>query len=210
MTATERRFSTGLPFLDRKIGGGFVPGDLLALTAPPASQAELLVAQFLSARRTTYLSTVREVEEIRAWADATTTAEGLTVQTTTPEALLDDPDDALDSLEPESFLVIDTVDGLETAPRDRYLEFTTRLKRRLRETDSVGVLYCTDQHDNPPRRGLTLNRADTVWQLEVLVLSREIKSRLLITKSRNGWALTEPIPLLLTDRVQVDTSRRIS
>lgn len=126
------------------------------------------------------------------------------------EALLADPGMATPELTPESFLVVDAVDGLETAERERYLAFLNHLTERLRETDSVGVLHCTDQVENPPQRGLTLHRADDVWQLGVLVLSRELKTRLLVRKARQGQALTEPVPLRLTDRVQVDTNRRIA
>jgi len=72
------------------------------------------------------------------------------------------------------------------------------------------VLHCiAGDAPVPPLRDLSLNRADHVWQLQVMALSRDVKTRLLITKVRNGRALTEPVDLLMTDRVRVDTSRRI-
>lgn len=65
--------------------------------------------------------------------------------------------------------------------------------------------------DQPPaHRWQTLNRADDVRELEVHALSRDVKTRLLVTKSRYGYSLTEPIPLVLTGRVRIDTSRRIA
>lgn len=210
MAASTRRFSTGLQFLDRQIDGGLAPGSLLSFAAPPASQSELLLAELIRTRNTVVVSTTRPEEEVEAWAPTNEATGGLSVVTESAEPLLEDPERATESLVPESFLIVDSVDALEVASRDRYLSFLNHLKRRLRETESVGILHCTDQAENPPRRGLTLHRADDVWQLEVLVLSRDIKTRLLVKKARHGRALTEPVPLRLTDRVQVDTSRRIA
>lgn len=207
MAASARTFTTGLEFLDRRLDGGIGVGRLLALTAPPSSQTELLLRQLASTRRTTFVSTHRSAAEVREWAAA-----GVEIDVTrvTPEELLQGPDAVLESLTSESFLILDTADGLEHAPRESYLDLLDQIKQRLVETDSVGVLHCTDRADNPPRRALTLSRADTVWQVELLVLSREIKTRLLVTKSRSGRALSEPIPLLITDQVRIDTSQRIS
>lgn len=56
---------------------------------------------------------------------------------------------------------------------------------------------------------MTLNRVDQVWWLQLELLSREIRTRLYVTKARAGRALTEPIPLTLTDQVVIDTSRNI-
>lgn len=210
MATTSRRFSTGLPFLDRQIDGGLPPGSLLSLTAPPTSQSELLLAELMRTRPTVVISTTRPEDELREWAEAHAGSGEVEIVSTNPESLLDEPGIATNGLTPESFLIIDSVNGLETAPRDQYLYFLNQLKARLRESESVGILHCIDQLENPPRRSLTLHRSDFVWQLEVLVLSREINTRLLVTKARQGRALTEPVPLRLTDRVQIDTSRRIA
>ncbi|WP_178916288.1 transcriptional regulator [Natronomonas gomsonensis] len=205
-----RQFSTGLPFLDRAIGGGIPAGDLLALTAAPATQSELFLKQFTAAHRTHYVSLLRSEAEVREWLPPTVDAESVTVTTATPAELLETPETVTEGLRPASFLIVDTVDGLEEATREEYLAFLDHLKSTVRETDSVGVLHGTGQETTPPRRDLTLARADTVWRLQMLVLSRQIKSQLLVTKSRNGRALTEPIDLVMTDQVRIDTSRRIS
>lgn len=210
MGASSRQFSTGLPFFDRKIGGGSTRGVLLAFTAPPASQSELVLAELVRSRHSVVVSTTRPEPEVERWAASKDASGGLDVHTTDAGSLLEEPALATAELTPESFLVVDYADGLETADPETYLAFLNHLTEQLRETDSVGVLHCTDQVENPPQRGLTLHRADTVWQLEVLVLSREVKTRLLVKKARHGRALTEPVPLRLTDRVQVDTSRRIA
>jgi hypothetical protein len=116
---------------------------------------------------------------------------------------------AEDDLASVSCVIGDRSHALETAEREESLAFLDRLRGTLRDADSVGVLRCSPRTPPPPRRGLTRDRVDQVWQLELLPLSREIKNRLLVTKSRRGRALREPIDVLLTDQVQVDTSRRI-
>lgn len=210
MSSTDRRYSTGLPFLDRRIDGGLTVGSLLALTAPPHSQSELLLRQFLLERRTLYISLTRPAPEVEAWATTESIlAPELTVIAPKPQALLESLAPIEEELIPECFVIIDRVNELEMADRDGYLSFLDQLKAALHEAESVGVLHCSQRAPGPPRRGLTLDRVDQVWQLELLSLSREIKNRLLVTKSRTGRALQEPIDILLTDRVQVDTSRRI-
>lgn len=205
-----RRFSTGLPFLDRRIDGGLAAGCLLALTAPPQSQSELLLRQLLCERRTLYVSVTRPAAEVERWVAAGhRRASDLTVIAPEPHALLEGIAPIEEHLTPECFVIIDRANEIEAADRDRYLTFLDRFKELLYETESVGVLHCSNRSLDPPRRGLTLDRADQVWQLELLPLSREIKNRLLVTKSRRSRALREPIDILLTDRVQVDTSRRI-
>lgn len=210
MSLNERRYSTGLPFLDRRIDGGLTAGGLLALTAPPQSQSELILRQLVYAQQTLYVSTTRPEAEVRTWAEAQPESNPeLTVTRENPQDLLENLE-LLDSMViPESFVVIDRANGLESASREEYLAFLDSLKAKLLEMESVGILHCSQTPSIPPQRGLTLDRVDQVWQLELMPLSREIKNRLLVTKSRNSRALREPIDILLTDRVEVDTSRRI-
>lgn len=213
MVAPTRRYSTGLRFLDSRLDGGVPAGKLLALTAPASSQSERLLYQLATARPTLYVSTTCPDEvELRAALDGAGVAGqvDLAFEHASPSDLLAEPEQYLGDVSPETFVVFDPADGLERAEHGRYLAFLNALKRRLRETDSVGVLHGLDTDPVPDGRRLTLRRADHVWRLEQLVLSTEIKTRLLVTKARGGRALTEPIPLVMTDRIRVDTSRRIA
>lgn len=58
------RVATGIDVLDRKLAGGLPPGTIVAYTARPASQSELLLYQLTAARRTLYLSTQRSAEAV--------------------------------------------------------------------------------------------------------------------------------------------------
>ncbi|MFB6118941.1 hypothetical protein [Halosegnis sp.] len=211
MNAPRRRYSTGLQFLDRRVDGGLAAGTMLALVAPAHSQSALILRQLLCSRQTLHVSTLRPEKEVRAWAtDGAATPPELAVFHASPEELCSEFERVESAIPPESFVMFDRVNGLEAADREAYLEVLDRLKTKLEEMDSVGILHCTDTYPSPEKRGVTLSRADQVWQLELLPLSRDIKNRLLVTKSRYGRALREPIDVLLTDRVEVDTSRRIS
>ena len=160
-----------------------------------------------------YLSTTNPAEiELRAAIEGTAiqSPRDLEFEYTPPEDLLTEPEPSLTRVRPESYVVITPIDGLEQGEYDQYLSFITSLKRRLRDTDSIGVVYGLDTDPVPDSRRLTLQRADYVWRIEQLILSREIATRLLITKARRGRALSEPIPLMISDHVRIDTSRRIA
>lgn len=211
MSVRTRQFSTGLPFLDRRLNGGIPIGSTVALTAMPSSQSELLLQRVTRGRQLTYLSTLcPDEEELRTSLSAPRRTENeVTVKYVSPDSFLDAPETPLSGLPPESFLVIDPMDILEQGSQAAYLALLNTIVRHARETESVALLHCLDTPSTPPHRPLTLKRVDQVWQLETQAYSQDIKNRLCITKARNSRALTEPIPLVLTDQVRIDTSRNI-
>lgn len=179
----------GLRFLDTRLDGGIPVGQLLVLTAPAHTQSELLLYHLISARPVHYITTTTPDErEIRNAIG--TAAVGppvdLTFTYADPAEFLVAPSDVLDEIRPESFVIVDPIDEIEQAERHQYASFVTTLKRHLHETDSVGVFHALDTPPIPDARRLTLQRADHVWRLEQLVPSREIKTRLLVTKARGG------------------------
>lgn len=213
MVTPNRRYSTGLPFLDSRLDGGIPAGKLLTLTAPAGSQSELLLYHLATSQPMLYISTTNPVEaELRTALDSVTIPApvDLTFRYVPPDELIEEPRQYLEQIQPESFVVIDPINRLERVGYNQYLSFVNNLKQRLRETDSVGVFHGLGTEQVTDIRRLTLQRADYVWQLEQLVLSREIKTRLLVTKARGGRTLSEPIPVAMSDRVRVDTSRRIA
>lgn len=213
MRGDARRFSTGLRFLDSRLDGGIPVGKLLALTAPAHTQSELLLYHLISDRPVTYISTTTPDERVVRDAIATSAiGPPVDLAFTAVESanFLAAPAEVLDEVRPESFVIVDPIDELERAERHQYDSFVTELKRHLRETDSIGVFHGLDTPPIPDARRFTLQRADHVWRLEQLVLTREIKTRLLVTKARGGRTHSEPIPLRISDHVRIDTSRHIS
>lgn len=215
---TGNWLSTGIGPLDRQLGGGIPPGRLVAITAPPDTQSELLLKQVVTERSSLYLSTIRpqwEVEEeLRDYLQKTKGPDpgshSLRVEEVFPEVVVADPTDYLNQLGTGANLVVDAVNELEREDGDRYAAFLNAVKRRLWDTGSVGLFYGIDEGDLPPGRAITLRRADLVWQLQSSVDQQTIDHYLVISKFRGGKAPTEPIKLVLTDEVKIDTSRNIA
>lgn len=202
-----RTFSTGLSFLDRRLDGGIPVGGLLAITAPPASQSELLLRKLAAQRETRYVSTTCPNEdELRERFDH---AGEVSVAHETPADVLDSPESLADRIPSESFFVLDGVTGLETADRDRYLAVLNAVKARLREQESAAVLHCPRAERDLPQRWLTLERCDHIWRLEVKTGPQDITYRLLLTKARGQQVIETPLPLELGETVDIDTSRSI-
>ena len=211
MESPGRQFATGLDFLDMRIGGGIPVDTVITLLAPPASQSQLLLRALTSEQPLVYLSTgVRDTEALEAWlAGVRSEPDGVTAVHTPAELLMEDLRDHLEGVPPESFLVVDEINPLETGARSEYRAFLNDLHSWAREEDSVVFLHCLDTPETTPLRSLTLNRVDQVWWLHLQLLSSDITTKLYITKARTSRALTEPIALIMTDDVRINTSRSI-
>lgn len=214
----EGRLSTGSESLDRLLGGGIPNGRMVVLIAPPETQGELLLKQFAGVRSTLYLSTFRpkwEIqEELADYVQNRMTAEStpidLQVEYVTPDELLESPQPYLDRLPSKANLIIDSIDEFEVEDRARYVDFLNQVKERLWETGSLGLFYGMEGNRVDPARSLTLKRSDIVWELRRRIRSNDIEHHLVISKFRGGKALTEPVKLVLTDEVRIDTSRDIA
>lgn len=204
------RLSTGNAILDRRLSGGVPPGKLVVLSAPSDSQSELLLSAWANAGPSLYLSTARPVSALKPDLDEL----GVDLDTTTlihrsPADLATDPGATFSQIPDDGYFVLDAGDGIEQLSRQQQLTILNELSDELRERDSVGLVRCSSESP-PAGRSLTLTRADLVWRLHLTMTSLSIETRLLVTKFRGGAAHTEPIKLLLTDRVSVDTSRDIA
>lgn len=216
---TESRsvLSSGIEPLDRLIGGGIPAGRMIAFISPPETQGELVLKQFVSQRSTVYLSTIRPQWEVREeLADYIRhsrpggTQHNLKVDHVSPDRLLDSAERYLAGLGTKSNLIIDSIDEFEFEDRSRYVDFLNLVKKTLWETGSVGLFYGMADTGEHPARSLTLKRSDIVWELRRQVASTDIHHHLIMSKFRGGEALTEPVKLVLTDEVRIDTSRDIA
>lgn len=181
--------------LTRRLGAPVV-GDLIALTADPDSNAELVGLAAGRRRPTRYLSTVRAAEEVERSAAALADPATIDVRRVRSDALLEDPAEGLSGLDRASVVVVDPATALERADRDRYARFLDRLKRHLRTTESVGVLHCPRMSPRALRRDHTLVRADVVWDLRSGV-DGEAQAAAIVRKDRRGRAPRGPVPVRL-------------
>ncbi|EMA38872.1 DUF7125 family protein [Halococcus hamelinensis] len=201
----------GIDVLDQRLGGGVPPGSIVALCAPPASQAELLLYELMGPRETLYLTLDRTERGVTEGLRRTTIDTGdPDIRAIPDENRVDHVLERLGGRPRESTVIVDHHTVIETEERDRVPEFVTRLRRHLADTGGVVVLYCLDGDPVPERRATTLHSADVVVRLTVDVVGATVDTRLAVPKVRGGRALTETLKLQLTDRVAVDTSRDIA
>lgn len=211
MQVPGRQFPTGLNFLDMRIGGGIPVDTVLTILAPPASQSQILLRALTSEQPLVYLSTgVRDTDALEAWlAEGRAEPDEVTAIHAPAESLFETLPEHLERAPPESFLVVDEINPLEAGSRSEYRTFLNDLHSWAREEDAVVFLHGLDAPETASLRSLTLNRVDQVWWLQLQLLSQDIATKLYITKARTGRALTEPISLIMTDDVRIDTSRSI-
>jgi KaiC/GvpD/RAD55 family RecA-like ATPase len=205
------RLRTGIEVLDRKLKGGIPAGSIVALSAHPASQAELFLYELTATRGTLYLSLDRTGDAVTSSIKQSTTNAGdPTVRDVAGEAPLDSATKLVSALPESSNLIVDPVDVLERQEPARYRNFMNELQNHIYNTGSLALLHCLDGRDVPTLRDTTEHMADIVFQLETNVKGDQIENRLAIPKFRGGIALNEVIKLELSEEVAIDTSRDIA
>lgn len=206
-----RRLRTGIDVLDRKLSGGIPAGSVVALVAPPASQAELLLYELTVPRQTLYLTAERSTEAVRDAFDRTNAPTGSPeVRRLDGEAPVDAANRLVEALPEESTLIVDPVDTLESQELPRYRRFLNALQTAMINTGGIAVLHCLDGLTPPPGRDNTVYMADVVFSLDTRISGESVENRLAVPKFRGGRALDETIKLELAERVQIDTSRDIA
>ncbi|WP_276272883.1 RAD55 family ATPase [Haloarcula litorea] len=210
MSHERDRHRTGVRALDRKLGGGLPGGTVVALTAPPDSQAELLLSRLATQRETHYVTTERTARSVRtALGAAGVDLAGVEVHAVDHETPLRSVRRIVDGVAVGS-VVVDPVDVLERRDPGRYRAFLAALQSWAADTEGVAVLHCLDGTDPPAQRDRTTHVADVVLSLRTTVDADGVESLLAVPKFRGGSALTETLALELTERVVVDTSRDIA
>ncbi|MFW5963484.1 MAG: RAD55 family ATPase [Natronomonas sp.] len=207
----SERLRTGINVLDRKLNGGIPAGSIVALTAQPASQAELFLYELTATRGTLYLSLDRTGDSVSNSIDNSNTMTGdPTVRDVTGDAPLDNATKLVSALPDSSNLIIDPADVLERQEPTRYRNFMNELQNHIYNTGGLAVLHCLDGRNVPELRDTTEHMADLVFQLDTSVKGDRIENRLAVPKFRGGQALSDVIKLELSDEVDIDTSRDIA
>lgn len=118
--------------------------------------------------------------------------------------------EALASFHGRGYVVIDPVDPLERRPEAEYVSLLHRLRDRVVKAGGAGVLHAAARGDPPPRRWLSFQFADAVWDVRHGTSHGRLEFRLGITKDRDGELPEEEIKLDLEDRAAIDVSRDIA
>jgi KaiC/GvpD/RAD55 family RecA-like ATPase len=204
------RLPTGIGVLDQRLGGGVPPGSIVALSAPPASGAELLLYEFTVSRETLYLTLDRSASAVADGLRRTAVETGDPVVRDVGDDPTEHAIELLGDLPERSTVVVDPHSAIEREERAAFFEFMTQLRTWVVETDSLAVLHCLDGRDVSPLRDSTEHMADVVFELTTDVGGATVENRLAVPKFRGGRAPTETLKLRLTDGVAVDTSRDIA
>lgn len=156
------RLPTGVPTLDRTLGGGFFPGTIIAVSGP-TDRTERFLGQLPTERDALFLTTHRSertVEKSLASADT-----GITRLThLDDENPIAEAKSAVEQAPDGATLVVDAVDALESGDRAAYLDFLNHLVMHVGGTSRVAVLHCR-QHSESTNRATTERFADTVLEL---------------------------------------------
>lgn len=202
--------STGVELLDRRFGGGVPAGRFVAFVAPPESQSEVILESIVDAQPCSFVSARRSRDEVEAQLEASRVdLSNARVRGVSPDEIVDNPEGTFADIPTEGYLILEggaTLGEASRADRNRVLSV---LRDRLLEQSAAGILHCVGR-DPEDVDALTLSRADIVWWLQLVVTSLSIETRLIVPKFRGGQPLTEPVKLLLTDEVSIDTSRDIA
>lgn len=202
---------TGVEALDRQLDGGFPAGSIVAYCAPPASQSELLLYELTAARSTLYLTTQRSDHSVEDAFDRAQCPTGdPEIREVPSDAPLQHATQLLHQLGEGANLIIDPMDPLERAERNRYRNFLNDIQNHMVNTGSVTVVHCLRGDQTPELRDTTQHIADLVLDLTLHDDGNEIVTRLAIPKYRGGPAQSETIKLELAERIRVDTSRDIA
>jgi KaiC/GvpD/RAD55 family RecA-like ATPase len=206
-----KRLRTGISALDRQLDGGIPSGSVVALTAAPASQAELFLYELTAARDTLYLTLDRTSDAVaNSVAASPTTTGDPNVRDVTGEAPLDNASRLIAALPEASNLIVDPIDVLERHEPPRYRKFLNELQNQVYNTDSLAVLHCLEGQSVPELRDTTVHMADVVFQLQTKLKGDRVENRLTVPKFRGGKALSDAIKLDLTEAIDIDTSRDIA
>jgi KaiC/GvpD/RAD55 family RecA-like ATPase len=206
------RLRTGIDVLDRKLDGGIPAGSIVALSASPASQAELFLYELTATRGTLWLSLNRTGEAVRDSIENTPAETGdPTVRHISGEAPLDNAGKLVSALPETSNLIVDPLDVLESQePPSRFRSFMNDLQNHIFNTNSLAILHCLEGRSVPPLRDTTEHFADVMFHLQTDIKGDEVENRLSIPKFRGGRAPSDTIKLDLVEEVSIDTSRDIA
>jgi DNA repair protein RadA/Sms len=139
--AEERRFSSGLPEVDRVLGGGFVPGEVVLLGGEPGVGKSTLLLEMARRmpRRVYYVAGEESPAQIKLRARRLGVEELLLVRETRLEPLL-----ALLEREPPEALFVDSIQTIEANGSPGSLvavrEATSALVRFAKESGTAVVL----------------------------------------------------------------------
>jgi KaiC/GvpD/RAD55 family RecA-like ATPase len=184
---------TGVDAVDECLGG--VPaGSVIALTAGPASRAERILYEFVSVRRTLYLTVTRSEAAVEdALKRSGVGASDCVVQKVNADCPLDHAYRLIRRISDRATVVIDPVDAMERAGDTRLTAFLNTFRSHLADVGSIGVLHCLDGRSVSPRRDITEHMVDGILSVTTEDRGDAVETRLTVPKFRGKPPTSDPI-----------------
>jgi cellulose biosynthesis protein BcsQ len=186
----EDVLETGVDAIDGALGGGFRGGNVVAMTADPASQAELFLHELTDSRGTLYLTTQRSDDVVRQAMTGSSVSTGTPTIRHLDEDPITEAKELVEKLPDGSNVVIDVADALEREPRSEYVGFLNELKRQMVEKDSLALLHCLDRPSPPEGRACSMHFADAVIEVETVGDGFKVRNELSLSKLRSNRRAT--------------------
>lgn len=207
---------TGIDSLNRKLHGGIPEGYMLSIIAPPASNAERFLHQFVAEnedQEAVYFTTEQSESFLRDSFDKLDILDKppQIVDLTTEKKPLDQISEYMQKLPDDSIIIVDSIDQLEREELDRYKDFLNELQNHLSTSNSTAILFGTSGSHTPEGRATSMKLSDAIFQIELLRQSEDLISYLEITKFRGIKGQDERLRIeMREDEVGIDTSRDIA
>lgn len=208
--------STGIDSLNRDLNGGIPDGYILSIIAPPASNAERFLHQFVAEnedRQAVYFTTEQSEPFLRDSFDKLDILDRppQIVDLTSEREPLDEISGYIPKMPEDSIIIIDSVDRLEDEDSDRYQDFINQLQRFLSGSDSTAILFGTADHHVPEGRPVSMKLSDAIFEIDQVKQSEDLISYLSITKFRGLRGIDDRVRIQMeSDNVSIDTSRDIA
>lgn len=225
--------STGIPLLDKRIGGGIPSGSFVCVFANPISMPEAFLYQFSAyAQKSYYFTTSRPPkfieEDIRSMLLETENITFIDVFTRyyltrdgvfiiedqyRDRDILDFVDETLGLIKDEGcaivfdslsfFLHLNIPIGLKEWLLNKIYHFTKNIN---------AVSYCYVMKGSHPKQieNMVLNLADVIFDIDSEKVGDKMANRLGIPKMRKMKPVSETFRFYISEGVQIDTSRDIA
>lgn len=205
------RLSTGIEKLDRALNGGVREGSVISITAPPNSQYEIFLQHFIKERDTLYISTTRTEEHINKQLSLRgIDRNGCGVKYVDPtDSVMEDVLNYAKKPPRGSNVIIDISDPLESEDTGRIINFFHELKTHMETIGGIALVVGLNSEPVPSGRKYTYKMADIVMDIEFIHRGTETEIMMRTPKNRNETAVIDPLKLLITDNVEVDSKRQV-
>jgi len=206
--------STGLPFLDQILGGGFPTKSIVCFLTDPTSGAEMFLYQFSSTRKTYYLTTVRRPEDIiRVMKDLNLDSRNIKFMSETEAKYMPGKCFANINADPQPGVnvVVDSFSfHLKESPHPEKIRKLLDVIRDVTiNKDAITILSIYKSTHPKELENMILNTADVILDVESHSSGEKHETIMSIPKI-HGMSPIGKIRVTFGEKIKIDTAREIA